>query len=258
MNNVIPLQNSPERVSLLPIAPGVDFATAVALRRMATSTGATPAYLLAPEVSALLFYMPDQRHHMLFATMWNTGIRIGEARTLTPESFDLDGLRPFVRVLSEKVRARRGRPPKDEVRLVPLTDISYVRQMESWMVTTRPRRREPLWAVTDETMRNWLKQAVKRAEADGVHFSIPVTPHTFRHSYIMHMLYHRSRRKSSRPWPGTRILALWRFILECLLWIWRLRWPCRSPVTGMMPRKSSVHFLLLSDNVTHHSLYKLW
>ncbi|EFH9191794.1 site-specific integrase, partial [Escherichia coli] len=25
MNNVIPLQNSPERVSLLPIAPGVDF-----------------------------------------------------------------------------------------------------------------------------------------------------------------------------------------------------------------------------------------
>lgn len=100
---------------------------------MATSTGATPAYLLAPEVSALLWYMPDQRHHMLFATMWNTGSRIGEARTLTPESFDQDGLRPFVRVL-----ARRGRPPKDEVRLVPLTDGSFVRQMESWMVTTRP------------------------------------------------------------------------------------------------------------------------
>ncbi|NYX06951.1 hypothetical protein C6520_23610 [Escherichia coli] len=83
MNNVIPLQNSPERVSLLPIAPGVDFATALSLRRMATSTGATPAYLLAPEVSALLFYMPDQRHHMLFATLWNTGMRIGEARMLT-------------------------------------------------------------------------------------------------------------------------------------------------------------------------------
>lgn len=132
--------------------------------------------------------MPDQRHHMLFATMWNTGIRIGEARTLTPESFDLDGLRPFVR------------------------------QMESWMVTTRPRRREPLWPVTDETMRNWLKQAVKRAEADGVHFSIPVTPHTFRHSYIMHMLYHRQPRKVIQALAGhkdprsmevyTRVFAL--------------------------------------------------
>ncbi len=181
MNSIIPLQNSPERVSLLPIAPGVDFATAVALRRMATSTGATPAYLLAPEVSALLWYMPDQRHHMLFATMWNTGIRIGEARTLTPESFDLDGLRPFVRVLSEKVRARRGRPPKDEVRLVPLTDASFVRQMESWMVTTRPRRREPLWPVTDETMRNWLKQAVKRAEAGP--FPLPVMGEMPRRSF---------------------------------------------------------------------------
>ncbi len=59
---------------------------------------------------------------MLFATLWNTGMRIGEARMLTPESFDLNGVRPFVRILSEKVRARRGRPPKYEVRLVPLTD----------------------------------------------------------------------------------------------------------------------------------------
>jgi len=182
----------------MPISPGVDFATAVALRRMATSTEATPTYLLAPEVSALLFYMPEQRHHMLYATMWNTGIRTGEARTLTPGLFDLDGLRPFVRVLSEKMRARRGHPPKDEVRLVPLTDGNFVRLMDSWMVTTRPRRREPLWTVTDKTMRNWLKQMVKRAGEDGVHFSIPVTPHTFRHSYIMHMLYHRHYSGSGR------------------------------------------------------------
>lgn len=210
---------------------------------MATSTGATPAYLLAPEVSALLFYMPDQRHHMLFATLWNTGMRIGEARMLTPESFDLDGVRPFVRILSEKVRARRGRPPKDEVRLVPLTDISYVRQMESWMITTRPRRREPLWAVTDETMRNWLKQAVRRAEADGVHFSIPVTPHTFRHSYIMHMLYHRQPGKSSRHWLVTGIHVRWRFIPECLHWIWLPRWQCLSQVTVGMLRRSCVHCL---------------
>ncbi|MDO1630806.1 hypothetical protein Q2330_26555, partial [Escherichia coli] len=84
--------NSPEGVYLLPIATGVVFATAHSLRRMATATGATPAYLLAPEVSALLFYMPDQRHQMLFATLWNTGRRIGEARMLTPESFDLKGV----------------------------------------------------------------------------------------------------------------------------------------------------------------------
>lgn len=69
MNTIIPLQNSPERVSLLPIAPGVDFATALAMRRLAKANGVTPAYLLAPEVSALLFYMPDLRHYMLFSTL---------------------------------------------------------------------------------------------------------------------------------------------------------------------------------------------
>lgn len=86
------------------------------------------------------------------------------------------------------------------------------------MVTTRPRRREPLWAVTDETMRNWLKMAIARAEADGVIFSVPVTPHTFRHSYIMHMLYHRQPKKVIQALVGhkdprsmevyTRVFAL--------------------------------------------------
>lgn len=41
------------------------------------------------------------------------------------------------------------------------------------MVTARPRRPEPLWSVTDVTMRNWLNQAVKRAEAEGVYFFNP-------------------------------------------------------------------------------------
>lgn len=67
-------------------------------------------------------------------------------------------------------------------------------------------------------MRNWLKQAVKRAEIDGVHFSIPVTPHTFRHGYIMHMLSHRQPRKVNQGLVGhkdphsmevyTRVFAL--------------------------------------------------
>jgi len=218
MNSTLSLQNSPERVTALAFAPGADFATAVALRRMATANGATPFYLLAPEVNALLHYMPDRKHHLLFSTLWNTGARIGEACSLTPESFVLDGPRPFVRILSEKVRSRRGRPPKDAVRLVPLTDPGYVRQVESWLATERPKRREPLWSATDETMRNWLKAAVRRANEDGVFFSIPVTPHTFRHSWVMHLLYHRQPLKVIQALAGhkdarsievyTRVFAL--------------------------------------------------
>lgn len=65
---------------------------------MAILTDATLTYPLAPEVRALLFYMPDLCHYMLFSTFLNTGVRIGESRTLTPESLDLEGLRPFVKV----------------------------------------------------------------------------------------------------------------------------------------------------------------
>lgn len=218
MNSLIPQQNLTGRVTALSFAPGADFATAVALRRMATANGVTPFYLLAPEIAALLHYMPDRRHHFFFNTLWNTGARIGEGCTLTPESFVIDGPRPFVRILSEKVRSRRGRPPKDAVRLVPLTDQAFVRQVEVWMASERPRRREPLWSVTDETMRNWLKAAVRRAADDGVHLSVPVTPHTFRHSYIMHLLYHRQPLKVIQALAGhkdarsievyTRVFAL--------------------------------------------------
>lgn len=98
---------------------------------------------------------------------------------------------------------------------------------------------------------NWLKQAVKQAEADEVHFSSPATPHSFRHSYIMHIFYHRQPKKVILALPGARIRAQWRFIRRFL------RWSCRSSMTGMMPRKSSALFPFLSDDVTHHSLYKL-
>lgn len=46
-----------------------------------------------------------------------------------------------------------------------------------------------IWQITDRTVRTWLAEAVEAAAADGVTFSVPVTPHTFRHSYAMHMLY---------------------------------------------------------------------
>jgi hypothetical protein len=42
-----------------------------------------PQYLLAPEVSALLHYVPVLHRKMLFTTLWNTGAHINEALALT-------------------------------------------------------------------------------------------------------------------------------------------------------------------------------
>lgn len=67
----------------LPVA--IDYTAALALRQMALVQDELPKYLLAPEVSALLHYVPDLHRKMLLATLWNTGARINEALALRLE-----------------------------------------------------------------------------------------------------------------------------------------------------------------------------
>ncbi|EHY6191321.1 tyrosine-type recombinase/integrase, partial [Escherichia coli] len=85
-------------------------------------------------------------------------------------------------------------------RLVPLSDTQYVSQLQMMVATlkiplerrnkrTGRMEKARIWGITDRTVRTWLNEAVEAAAADGVTFSVPVTPHTFRHSYAMHMLY---------------------------------------------------------------------
>ncbi|ELZ0996543.1 phage integrase family protein, partial [Salmonella enterica subsp. enterica serovar Infantis] len=46
----------------------IDYPAALALRQMAMQHDDYPKYLLAPEVSALLHYVPDLHRRMLLAT----------------------------------------------------------------------------------------------------------------------------------------------------------------------------------------------
>ncbi len=90
----------------LPVA--IDYSAALALRQMAVVQDELPKYLLAPEVSALLHYVPDLHRKMLLATLWNTGARINEALALTRADFSLAPPYPFVQLATLKQRTEKA------------------------------------------------------------------------------------------------------------------------------------------------------
>lgn len=95
----------------------------------------------------------------------------------------------------------RGKPALSDVkesnagrRLVPLFDREFIADLKAFRdAKTSGKFRvsldEPLWQIRSrQTVLNWINDAVRRAAENGVFFSIPVSCHTFRHSYAIHLL----------------------------------------------------------------------
>ncbi len=145
----------------LPVA--IDYPAALALRQMSMVHDELPKYLLAPEVSALLHYVPDLRRKMLLATLWNTGARINEALALTRGDFSLTPPYPFVQLATLKQRTEKaartaGRMPAGQQthRLVPLSDAWYVSQLQTMVATLKiPMERRNKRTGRTEKARIW-------------------------------------------------------------------------------------------------------
>ncbi|WP_226790143.1 tyrosine-type recombinase/integrase [Rahnella sikkimica] len=81
-----------------------DHRRALALRQMAMAYADLPRYLLLPEVSALLHYLPDWSQHALVSTLWNNGGRINEVLALKRRDFRLNGDYPHAVIRNAKQR----------------------------------------------------------------------------------------------------------------------------------------------------------
>jgi integrase len=83
-----------------------------------------PKYLLAPEVAALLHYVPDWSLHAFFNTLWSTGAQLNECLPIRRRDFHLNESIPHVVLRTAKQRrAGGGRPRKGKSanRVVPLS-----------------------------------------------------------------------------------------------------------------------------------------
>ncbi|MCX8380698.1 tyrosine-type recombinase/integrase, partial [Escherichia coli] len=158
---MVPAAYSAGQSAQLPVA--IDYPAALALRQMSMVHDELPKYLLAPEVSALLHYVPDLRRKMLLATLWNTGVRINEALALTRGDFSLAPPYPFVQLATLKQRTEKaartaGRMPAGQQthRLVPLSDTWYVSQLQTMVATLKiPMERRNKRTGRTEKARIW-------------------------------------------------------------------------------------------------------
>lgn len=186
----------------------INWQRAVTLRRMAVARTGAPMYLLAPEISALLWYLDDLRQLAYYSTLWNTGARPNEALALHRDDFDLNAIQPFVTLKTQKQRSRgKGRPRKDEsvYRTVPLYDANYVKLMRQLFTTFPSAKNAPIWSESHDTVSRWLNRALDRAAQDGVSFSLgTITPKTFRHSFAMHLLYNHLSERELQAFMGHR------------------------------------------------------
>ncbi len=164
MNNLVPVGSPASPGTLLPVA--IDYPAALALRQMALVQDELPKYLLAPEVSALLHYVPDLHRKMLLATLWNTGARINEALALTRGDFSLVPPYPFVQLATLKQRTEKaartaGRAPAGSQvhRLVPLSDHHYVSQLQMMVATLKIR-----WKDETSAPAEWRRHVSGRSQ----------------------------------------------------------------------------------------------
>lgn len=200
-----PVQPVPIQGYLGPLQlPSIDWAYFLE-RRQGTLDHCTdlPAYLLLPEVEALLKHTHDQVPHFLINTLMHTGARISEALKLTEKDFRLDGRYPEVSIPT--LKTRRGRPAKNapgrsKRRLVPVMDGVYIDEALRYFATQRRAKSAPLFPVDRSTAFRWVKAAAQRLADQGQPLSIPVTPHTLRHSFAVNAVLN---------WVPTAVLQAW-------------------------------------------------
>ena len=135
-----------------------------------------PVILSPEEVLRLLQAAPSFPHHVIFSTMYGTGMRVSEAVHL--RATDIDSQRMMIRV--EQGKGRKDRYVQLSPKLLEL--------LRSYWRLVRPRTwLFPGQASSEPLSRDAVGQAVTRASQRAGIKKQP-SPHSLRHAYAVHLL----------------------------------------------------------------------
>ncbi|MCG7946748.1 MAG: site-specific integrase [Candidatus Thiodiazotropha taylori] len=148
-----------------------------------------PVYLLKPEILGLLDAEKDPTYRLILDLMWTTGARISEVLALRTTSFVDDGY--GFGVILKTLKQRPGRPSKAALqrspkRYVPIVDLLLQDRIQSYLYAGRFKKTERIFPMARQTVNRHIQALVERV--GGAEF--PISSHTFRHSFAVHLLLH--------------------------------------------------------------------
>lgn len=182
-----------------------------------------PKYLLEPEVKKFFSFVENYNELMLLKLLWITGARITEALLLTPSNF-IFGIDSCLMTLPTQKKRKLLRKEEyidengikrikriyDSARGVRHIQISkqnesqslFIDDLRRYIVTNKIGQNQLLFNYTRFQAYRFIKKIQSIAEANGVRFPFEITPHTFRHSCAMNLVYNNVDEKIIQKYLG--------------------------------------------------------
>ena len=182
-----------------------------------------PKYLLEPEVKKFFSFVENYNELMLLKLLWITGARITEALLLTPSNF-IFGIDSCLMTLPTQKKRKLLRKEEyidengikrikriyDSARGVRHIQISkqnesqslFIDDLRRYIVTNKIGQNQLLFNYTRFQAYRFIKKIQSIAEANGVRFPFEITPHTFRHSCAMNLVYNDVDEKIIQKYLG--------------------------------------------------------
>src|SRR6266576_1846022 len=154
-----------------------------------------PVVLSPEEVLQFLAWVGSRKHHALLTTCYAAGLRVSEAIALTPPAIDSKRM---------VVQVEQGKGMKDRYVILSPKLLEILRQ---WWRAERPEH----WLFPGDMPGQHIGRSAVELECRKAHgickISKPITPHSLRHAFAVHLLEQGTDVRTIQLLLGHRSLA---------------------------------------------------